>query len=178
MAKNKADEEKVEEAAAEDEVTEDEAFAEEQAAAAAAQSQEEPQVVPEVRPQGFLSATSDSEAGKRAAARQIAHGKAEYEAAKPKEGVSEGRKPHLFPGQRVQIIAPNEEAGRMASVQTVVYTDDIQDLLSRSGTPEASFATASSYVVLTRDGRSEILDVPAAEVSTLETIAGWGRGQI
>ena len=166
-----------------DEPTTEDPFAEEKAAEAAAQGdtvEGEPQTVPEVRPQGFLSPTGgDSEAGKRAAARAAkAHGKAEYEAAKPKEGESEGRMPRLYPGQRVVITPPNEEAGRMALIQIPNYKDDIQALIAQSGTPEARFAEVTSYVVLTRDGRSDTLDVPADEVEPLETIGGWGRGQI
>jgi hypothetical protein len=166
-----------------EEVVEEDPFAEEQAAAAAAQGVDDgTQTVPEQRPQAFMSPAKgegDSAAGKRAAARAAkAMGPEAYERAKPKEGVSEGRTPHLYPGQRVVIIQPNEEAGRMALVQVINYKDDIQTLIAGSGTPEARFAEVTSYVVLTRDGRSDTLNVPANEVKPLETIGGWGRGQI
>jgi hypothetical protein len=183
MAKAKDEEAKAEEALAEaeqEEVVADEEFEEELAVEAAAQSQEERQVVPERRPQAFLGAMGgDSAAGKRAAARAAkAMGPEEYAAAEPKEGESEGRARRLYPGQRVVIIAPNEEAGRMAFVQTINYTDALQELLASSGTPEASFAEVESYIVQTRDGRSDLLDVLPSEVEPLETIGGWGRGQI
>jgi hypothetical protein len=95
-----------------------------------------------------------------------------------KKAGGEGHQRRLYPGQRVQIIAPNEEEGRMAYVQTPVYKDAVQELLANSGTAEAPFAEVLSYIVRTRDGRSDLLNVPADELRTLEPNAGWGRGQI
>jgi hypothetical protein len=162
------------------EPTPEEDFYKQEEATAMAQSPGEPQVVPEQRPQAFISATGgDSEAGKRAAARiGKAMGPENYAAAQPIDGVSEGSKPRLYPGQRVVIMDPNPEAGRMAFVQGINYTDAIQALIAASGTPQASMAEVQSYIVQTRDGRSDVLDVPPDEVKPLEILGGWGRGQI
>jgi hypothetical protein len=168
----------------EPEPTEEDEFLTQEEAAATAQSPGEPQVVPEVRPQAFISPSGgDSEAGKRAKARTgKAMSKEAYDRANSQEAKDEAeqqsRKPRLWPGQRVQIIPPNEEAGRMAFVQAPQFPTAVDQLIGNSGTSEARFAPVTSYVVQTRDGRSDIFDVPADELAVLEPNQGWGRGQI
>lgn len=162
---------------------EEDEFLEEEAAEAALQSPGEPQTVPEQRPQAFIAPAEgegDSEAGKRLAKAGKAMGQEAYDRAKEgaKKDKSEGRRPRLYPGQRVQIIEPNDEAGRMAFVQTPQFPDAVQELLANSGTAEAPFAEVESYIVRTRDGRSDLLVIPADELRTLEPLQGWGRGQI
>jgi hypothetical protein len=159
----------------------DREFLDEEAAAAEAQSPAEPQTVPERRPQAFLSPTGgDSEAGKRAAKLTEAMGPEAYERAKvdEKHHGGEGRLPRLYPGQRVQILADHPEAGRMAYIQAPIFDDAIQELIGNSGSSEARFATVDSYVVRTRDGRSDVLVVPSEDLTPLEVHQGWGRGQI
>jgi hypothetical protein len=155
-------------------------FLKAEAEAASAQSPGEPQVVPEQRPQAFISPTGgDSAAGKRLAKAGKAMGQEAYDRAKKgAKGESEGRFHRLYPGQRVQILPPNDEAGRMAFVQAAQYSDAVQELIANSGTAEAPFAEVESYIVQTRDGRSDLLVVPVDELTTLEPLQGWGRGQI
>lgn len=158
-------------------------FEEQQAAAAAAQSPGEPQVVPEGRPQAFQSTELKSDSQKRAEEAdpgpmdQAAYDRANSDEAKA-EAAKNSRTPNLLVGQRVQIIEPNSEAGRMAYVLQIDYADGIQGMLAASGQPEARFAEVQDYVVRTRDGRSDILVVKPDEVKPLDDTQGWGRGQI
>lgn len=156
-------------------------FEDQQAAEAAAQSPAERQTVPEQRPQAFSGAESVSDASKRLD-KAVAPTEEGYERANSDEAkeasIKNSRTPNLVEGQRVQILEPNSEAGRMAYVLKVVPSDGIQGMLAASGTPEARFAELSGYVVRTRDGRSDILEVKPEEVKPLDDIQGWGRGQI
>lgn len=150
---------------------------------AAAQSPAEPQTVPEVRPQAFTgpAASQQSTTSQRVGA-QAAHGAAEYAAAEPtaeNEAAADaaGRSANFIPGQRVQIIG-GDDIGRMALIQSVVYTDPVQEMISRMGGSESRFADVRSYIVLTRDGRSDTLVVTPENLQALETNNGWGRGTI
>jgi hypothetical protein len=181
MPKNRDTEETHEEEVSEEVPKEGNDFLKEEAVAAEAQSPAEPQVVPEQRPQAFISPTGgDSEAGKRAAKLSKAMGKEAYDRAKvdPKHHGGEGQLPRLYPGQRVQIIGDHPEAGRMAFVQTPIYEDAIKELIGNSGTSEARLVEVDSYVVRTRDGRSDLMVVPSEDLRVLEVHQGWGRGQI
>lgn len=161
----------------------DEAFQEARAESAASQSPGEPQVVPEVRPQAFQTGASHSDSGKRAAERdpgpmdQAAYDRANSDESK-KSAADASRSANLVEGQRVVILDPHEEAGRMAFVQSVHYTDGIQDMIARSGSAEARFADVDHYVLRTRDGRSDLLMVNPDELKPIEENQGWGRGQI
>jgi hypothetical protein len=159
----------------------DPTFEEQQAQAAAAQSPAEPQTVPEQRPQAFTGATLVSDSSKRLdgapAATEEDFKRANSDEAK-KASIENSRTPNLVVGQRVVITEPNPEAGRMAYVLQIAYADGIQGMLANSGTPEARFAEVESYVLRTRDGRTDTLDVPPDQVKPLDDIAGWGRGQI
>jgi hypothetical protein len=157
-------------------------LADEQAAQAAAQSPAEPQVVPEVRPQAFQQAELHSDSELRAQAAQPQATQEDYDRANSDEAkeaaIKNSRTPNLVVGTRVQIVEPHPEAGRMAFVQQVVPADGIQGMMIATGVPEARFAELSGYIVKTRDGRSDILEVKPDEVKPLDDIQGWGRGQI
>lgn len=162
----------------------EEAFKSSQAQVAATQSPGETQTVPEVRPQAAVSPAPGagvSEASKRLDGAPAATledvQRANSQEAKD-ASIENSRMPNLVIGQRVQILEPNSEAGRMAYVQAIQFADGIQQMISQSGTPEARFAQVDSYVVKTRDGRSDILDIPGDQLKPLDDIAGWGRGQI
>lgn len=155
-------------------------FEEQQALAAANQSPGETQVVPEVRPQAFMGTDKVSEASKRLD-NNVPPTQEEYDAANSDENVAAAaaasRMPNLLVGQRVQIT-DGPEKGRMAYVLQVLYTTGLQGMLANSGQPEARFAEVDEYVVRTRDGRSDILSLKPDQVSALDDIQGWGRGQI
>lgn len=157
-------------------------------AAAIEQSPSEPQDVPEVRPQTFTqpdpSAQSASSLTMTGAA---AHGEAEYAAAAPTDennaaAAEASQLPNFLVGQRVQITGPDasgvDQTGRMALVQSIVYTDPVNAMIAHMGGSEARFATVNQYVVLTRDGRSDTLVVAPANLKALDTTNGWGRGSI
>lgn len=159
------------------------------AAQAAAQSQTEPQVVPEQRPQAATQpADSQRSAMDKALTPAAAHGEAEYKAAEPTDvneanALEAGRVPILLVGQRVQLSGDDltnkvDQSGRMALIQQRIFKDPVQEMIAGMGGPESRFAEVQSYVVLTRDGRSDTLVMPPEGVSSLETGNGWGRGTI
>lgn len=153
------------------------------AAQAAVQSPAEPQSVPEQRPQGSTQPSpSHRSATDVATPGEPAHGQAEYDAAAPtpeNEAAAQaaGRIPSLIVGQRVQVTGGKYQ-GRMALVTAVIYTDPVQEMMSRMGGGEARFATVRSYILLTRDGRSDTIVVEPENLSPLEPQNGWGRGSI
>lgn len=96
---------------------------------------------------------------------------------------SEGQVPKLIEGQRVQIVSgPGTKDGtvhRMAYITDVYYEDTKEHLIaSNADHPGRRFAKVTAYDVRTRDARSEVLHVKPEDIRTLETEAGWGRGQI
>lgn len=158
-----------------------------QAAVAATQTSADDQTVavPEQRPQVFTQPdpVGQSEASKRAAAATApAATQADYDRANSDEAkeasVEAGRLPNLIVGTRVQISGDHPEAGRMAHVVAVEYASPIDALLGSSATPEARFAEVADYIVRTRDGRSDVLVTKPDQVTPLDSIQGWGRGQI
>jgi hypothetical protein len=161
-------------------------FLEQQKQAAALQSPAEPQLVPEQRPQAAITPAPGagvSEASKRIDAAgakpmdQEAYDRAnsDEQKAAAKEA---SRLPNLTEGQRVVVSGDHPEAGRMAYIMGVHYTDGIQDMIAKSGTGEARFADVDHYVLRTRDGRSDVFTATRDQVTPLEVNEGWGRGQI
>lgn len=152
------------------------------AAAHAAQEENASQTIPEQRPTAVDGAgvAVVSESSKRLD-NNVAASPEDFERAdsdEAKEASKENsRFPNLVIGQRVTII-DGPEAGRMAYVDRIEYTDGIQQMLSASGQPEARFAEVENYIVRTRDGRSDTLTVDPAHIKPLDDIEGWGRGQI
>lgn len=141
--------------------------------------------VPEQRPQVFTGPIPghDSDSAKRAAAAAApAATQEDYDRANSDEAkeaaTAAGRLPNFLVGQRVQIVGDHPEAGRMAHVTAIEYASGVDALLGTSATPEARFAEVEDYVIRTRDGRSDLLTATADQLKPLDTIQGWGRGQI
>lgn len=97
--------------------------------------------------------------------------------AEVEEYLGQSRVPNLVEGTRVKVTA-GPYAGRMAYVMAIHFIDGIQQMIAASGTSEARFATVQSYVLRTRDGRSDIFEAAPGEVSVLSNIEGWGRGEM
>lgn len=167
----------------------DEDFEAEQATAAAVQSPAERQTVPEVRPQSFVSDplggsrsdTQQREIDSQTGAAAPAMGQEAYDAANSDENkkaaLDESKLPNLYPGQRVQIISGDNQ-GRNAYVVQALYEDAVQAMIASAGVAESRFAEVTGYIVQTRDGRTDRLEVKPDEIRTLEVTDGWGRGQI
>lgn len=155
-------------------------FTKQQAEAAAAQSPAELQTVPEQRPQAFDGDNVVSETSTRldsnTPATQEDYDRADSDKAK-KDSIKNSRSPRLYEGQRVTFI-DGPEKGRMGFVQSVVFTDAVQQMMASTGIPEARFAEVQSYIIRTRDGRSDVISAKPEEVKPLDDIEGWGRGQI
>lgn len=154
---------------------------EQMAAAAAAQSPAEPQVVPEQRPQAFISPTGGiSEASKRLDT-NVPPTQEEIDVANSDEAkaasAANSLTPRLYEGQRVTFVS-GPEVGRMAYVVSVAYKDAIQEMIASHGGVNARFAEVECYILRTRDGRTDTLVATPDQIRPLDDIEGWGRGQI
>lgn len=137
-------------------------------------------VVPEQRPQAFTQGTHVSESSKRLDNPELPT-KEGYDRANSDEAKEASQKnsrtPRLYDGQRVEITG-GPEKGRMAHIVRSEYKDGVQAMVAQAGIGESRFAQVDKYIVRTRDGRSDVLQVNPEHVTPLDDIEGWGRGQI
>lgn len=90
---------------------------------------------------------------------------------------SEGVLPVLLQGTRVQITK-GEFEGRMAYVVRQEFASDADHVqFNTSGHPKRMFAKVDRYILKTRDARNEQISAAPDEISPLDDIEGWGRGQ-
>ncbi len=92
------------------------------------------------------------------------------------EYLSQSRFPNLLPGTRVKITG-GPYSGRMGAILDIHYVDGIQQMIAASGTSEARFAEVQSYIVRTRDARTDLVEVAPGELVALSTVEGWARGE-
>lgn len=136
--------------------------------------------IPEQRPAGFEGVDKVSDASVRIDNNEPAT-QDDFDRANSDEqkqaAAESSRTPILIVGQRVTII-DGPEVGRMGYVLSINYVDALNAMLANSPHSERRFAEVESYVVRTRDGRSDTLSLKPSEIRPLDDIEGWGRGQI
>lgn len=91
---------------------------------------------------------------------------------------SQGVLPVLVEGTRVQVIA-GEYSGRMAYTIGINFAspEDEARFHNPHGT-KRNTAKVDSYMVKTRDGRTDTFTVKPDEIRVLDETNGWGRGSI
>lgn len=170
-----------------DNADEGEQFRQQQSAEAALQGQ--PGAVPEQRPAAFQEVSDAHQSSTFQALKESGHPLASNEPM-PKEAYDRAdsdeqrrkadrasRVPTLRDGERVRITKkePGLE-GRNAVIIQVHYSEE--ELQRReAGRADAAYAEASSYVVRTRDGRTDTLELKPDEVEAVSP-ADWGWGGI
>jgi hypothetical protein len=169
--------------------SEEDQFRQEQSAKAALQGQ--PGGVPEQRPAAFQTPGDAHESRTYKELKESGHPLANDEpmpqeaydrAADPdrmKQAQKESRRPTLREGERVRITKDEPGLrGRNGVIIQVHYSDE--ELQRReAGRADAAYAEPESFIVRTRDGRTDTLELKPDEVEAA-TVGndGWGRGQI
>lgn len=91
---------------------------------------------------------------------------------------SEGVQPILVEGTRLQVIS-GEYTGRMAYITTVNYATPEDEARARAPYGKnRNTAKVASYIVKTRDGRTDTFSVTPDQIRVLDETNGWGRGSI
>lgn len=166
---------------------EGEQFRQEQAAQAALQGQ--PNGVPEQRPQAFQDPGDTHQSQTYLDLKESGHPLANDEPmpkeafdraadeGRMKQAQDESRRPTLREGERVRITKDEPGLrGRNAVIIQVHYSEE--ELQRReAGRADAAYAEAESYVVRTRDGRTDTLELKPDEVEAVPA-ADWGRSGI
>jgi hypothetical protein len=106
------------------------------------------------------------------------HGFAEHQAAQDpsnkKKAAVVSKTPRLLEGQRGTITGGIHD-GRSAVITKCNFKSLDDERLAAAGTPESRFAECESYVVRTRDGRSDLLEVAPEDFEVLEHDSDFGR---
>jgi hypothetical protein len=165
-------------------------FKQEQSAQAALQNLRGEGAVPEQRPQAFQSPTAeDTESRTHLALKEAGDPlvatdpmpKSAYDKAasknQMKEAAKESRSPTIREGYRVRLkdIGKGWD-GRNAVILSVNYPTD-QHQLRELGTPESMYAEPESFIIRTRDGRTDTREVKPDQVEPVDP-ADWGRSGI
>jgi hypothetical protein len=169
--------------------SEAEQFRQQQAAQAALQGQ--PGGVPEQRPAAFQTPGDAHESKTFKELKESGHPLANDEPmpkeafekaasdAQAKKASEESRTPTLREGERVRITKDEPGLrGRNGVIIQVHYSDE--ELQRReAGRADAAYAEPESFIVRTRDGRTDTFELKPDEVEAASVgNDGWGRGQI
>jgi hypothetical protein len=169
--------------------SEEDQFRQEQAAQAALQGQ--PGGVPEQRPAAFQTPGDAHESRTYKELKESGHPLANDEPmpqsafdkaasdAQAKKAEKESRTPTLRVGERVRITKDEPGLrGRNAVIIQAHYSEEEQQRLA-AGRADAAYAEPESFIVRTRDGRTDTLELKPDEVEASSVgNDGWGRGQI
>ena len=91
---------------------------------------------------------------------------------------NKGTQPLLLDGTRVKIVK-GEYKGRMAVIIGTTFKNaDESSRFHNAFGDDRMAAQVESYTVRTRDSRNETFSVKPSEVSKLDVVDGWGRGEV